>query len=270
MSEKMNITLTTPEGTQASLHKNDLLFLNIALHHHGTLEAVNHNDSVNMDISILEEKLSREEIGQNEYDDELEKIKSSLIHIDYISIGSDELPWYTMISFIDDAGKRLGWDLSVTHAYPQEPVIKLDSKIYPNISLVLTPEKVKEIPKGTYNVIARLNESSSNVVVINVNHEEEFEPNEAKIERKVTYFLGIGAIQESLNLIEKVLEKDPHSVKGHYLKGKYFEAINHRDSALSSYLLAKDEFEKSNPNIYEPPIFIEKKISELTLRKTME
>ena len=268
MENKINVILDTGNTSHETLYAGDPLLLHVSISNPFTLEDEYHNDSVTMDIQRLEEQLSRDEIEKEEYEKEHEKLVEEKIKIEYPKIGSNKDPWYNEIVLRDvDTDLPLEWDFDISYHFPLEQVVELTSETQANATFVLKPEMVLEIPESKYSIKATYNEIESNTVEITVSKEDEKEPSESKLIRNSVFMLEIGALEQSLEYINEILSRDPHSINGHMLTGRYYEAKNDAKAALESYLMAKKEFEDKYPDSYEPPDFIDVRINALSIRK---
>jgi len=271
MSEKVTLRLSTPYGGEDSVFKGDPLNVYVSVHCHGPLEAENHNDSIELDIQELQEKFSREEIEQEDFDKKLEDLESKKIKIDYPSIGSVQQPWYKSIKFYNQETNDLfNWEFVSTFTNPEEPVIQFETDSGAHTGFLLSPDKLENISQGTYRIVAKIEDVESNSIRISISHEKEDSPSEEKISRKVEYLLGAGVLNEALNDIQGILDQTPESVRGHMLMGDYHEANNDRDAALESYVQARELYNSQFPDAYEPPELILQKITELSLRKSRQ
>jgi hypothetical protein len=271
MSEKVTLRLSTPNGGEDSVFKGDPLNLYVSVHCHGPLEAENHNDSIELDIQELMEKLSREEIEKEDYEKKLEDLESKKIKIDYPTIGSIQQPWFKSIKFYNqETNHLLNWEFVSTFTNPEEPVIQFETDSSAHTGFLLSPDTLENISQGTYRIVAKIEDVESNSIRISISHEKEDSPSEEKISRKVEYLLGAGVLNEALKEIQGILVQTPESVRGHMLMGDYHEANNDRDAALESYIQARELYKSQNPDAYEPPELILQKITELSLRKSKQ
>lgn len=271
MSEKVTLRLSTPYGGEDSVFKGDPLNVYVSVHCHGPLEVENHNDSIELDIQELQEKLSKEEIEQEDYEKKLEDLESKKIKIDYPTIGSIQQPWYKSIKFYNqETNDPLNWEFVSTFTNNEEPVIQFETDSSAHTGFLLSPDKLDNISPGSYSIVAKIDDLESNSIRISISHDRDGSPSEDRISRRVEYLLGTGVLSEALNEIQRVLDQTPESVKGHMLMGDYHEANNDRDAALESYVQARELYQSQHPDAYEPPELILQKITELSLRKSSQ
>jgi len=76
---------------------------------------------------------------------------------------------------------------------------------------------------------------------------------------------SMSALVAAESLIGKMTEGAPDSTQSHIMMGEYYEAAGDYEKALESFKLALEAFERENPDEYEPPVYIEAMIAELTL-----
>lgn len=271
MSEKVTLRLSTPYGGEDSVFRGDPLNVYVSVHCHGPLEAENHNDSIELDIQELKEKLSRDEIEQEDYEKKLEELESKKIKIDYPTIGSTQQPWYQSIRFYNqETNDPLNWEFVSMFTNHEKPVIQFQTDSSAHTGFMLSPDKLENISPGTYRIVAKIEDLESNSIRISISHEKEDSPSEEKIGRKVEYLLSAGILNEALNEIQRILDQNPESVKAHMLMGDYHEANNDRDATLESYVQARELYKSQFPDAYEPPELILQKIMELSLRKSRQ
>jgi hypothetical protein len=268
MENKINIILETGDVSPEALYAGDPLVLHVSISNPFTLEDEYHNKSLDMDIQRLEEQLGRGEIEEDNFEKERERLTSEKIKVEYPTIGSTGDPWHRKIVLIDDeTNLPLKWGLKPSYNYPDQPFVELRSENQANVTFILEPEIVQKLPEARYVIKAIFNDVESNTVEITVNKREEEEPSESKLYRNTVFMLEMGAVERSLYYINEILRRDPHSINGHMLTGRYYEAKNDVKAALESYLQARKEFELKYPDSYEPPDFIDTRINALSIRK---
>ena len=121
------------------------------------------------------------------------------------------------------------------------------------------------MPEGPFEVKAKLGDAESNSVLIGFSREEDPEPTDDKNIMLARYLMTTGALVAAESLIGKMTEGAPDSTQSHLMMGEYYEAAGEYEKALESFKLALIAFERENPDEYEPPIYIESMIAELTL-----
>ena len=167
MSEKVTLRLSTPYGGEDSVFRGDPLNVYVSVHCHGPLEAENHNDSIELDIQELKEKLSRDEIEQEDYEKKLEELESKKIKIDYPTIGSTQQPWYQSIRFYNqETNDPLNWEFVSMFTNHEKPVIQFQTDSSAHTGFMLSPDKLENISPGTYRIVAKIEDLESNSIRI--------------------------------------------------------------------------------------------------------
>jgi len=253
--------------------KGDPIILTVSLSNPDAREDENHNRMIDTQIAELEEKLSRKEVGEDEYKAEAERLKAQKIEIKTYTLGSQAEPWTKTIKFYVLEAREwrpLAWGLELLYSSPKELAVTLTGDVVAYAQYGLGPDKVKEIPEGTYQIKTVISTAESNIVIIGVTKKVDKKPSEEKLSRIAEYFIKMGAYEEVIKISNRMLEANPHSIQGNILMGEYYETRKEYDKALEALLKARKEFVAQNPDVYEPPRYIDAKITRILMLKKIK
>jgi tetratricopeptide (TPR) repeat protein len=268
MSENLLLILRINEEFYASIYKGDPVILSLTISNSATMEDEQYNSYLDDEIAELNMRLEKEEITEEEYNTEKENLESQKIQIDFPEIGVEGAPWYEAVSFhtgSEETWEPLKWELEELHHSPLEDSVVLVSEQLAYLEYALSPDKAESMPEGPFEVKAVLGDVESNSVLIGFSREEDPEPTDDKNIMIARYLMTTGALVAAESLIGKMTEGAPDSTQSHIMMGEYYEAAGDYEKALESFKLALEAFERENPDEYEPPIYIEAMIAELTL-----
>ena len=267
MSEKLLLILRVNEEFYATIYKDDPVILSLNISNTSTLEDEQYNRFLDDEISELTERLEKEEITEDEYNEEKERLETQKVTIDLPQIGEDGAPWYEAVSFhtkSEETWEPLAWELEELHHSPLEDKVTMVSEEQAYLEYALSPEKTGTMPEGPFEVKAILGDAESNSVLIGFSREEDPEPTEDKNIMIARYLMTTGALVAAESLIGKMTKGAPDSTQSHIMKGEYYEAAGDYEKALESFKLALEAFNRENPDEYEPPVYIESMIAELS------
>lgn len=268
MSAEMNLYLRINEEFQNTLYMGDPAILSLTISNTATTEAEQYNMYLLNEANRLKEGLEKQEISEEEYTAEMEKLEAQKIDVKVPEIGGDGTPWYNTVRFHVSEGEEwnpLTWKLERSHSSPEEDSVRLTSDTQAYAEYSMSPEAVTELPEDVYEIKATLGEAESNIVIVGVSKKIDPQPTPDKMAFTARYLMAAGALTAAEALIGKMTESQPDSTQSHIMRGEYYIAAQDYGKALESFKLALEAFKRENPDEYEPPVYIEAMIAELSL-----
>jgi tetratricopeptide (TPR) repeat protein len=266
MSNKAMLSLKVNNQFGDTINEGEPLILALQLTYTGLLEDEQENRIIDLELSELEERFSDGEINEEEYNHEKEELEAQRKEIEKTTLGSLSKPWADAMEFQvqdGDSWSPLDWELEMLYSSPPDPVLELGSDTIAVAKYAMSPGDVEKIREGTYIIKAVISGIESNAVAIGVSREKDESPSAFKLDNTVEFFLLKNAFDKADQLINKMLESDPHSIQGLMLMGELNEARRDFEKALSFYRKAKEEFIAQNPDFWEPPRVINTKIDKM-------
>ncbi len=266
--------LNVNDDIVTTVYNGDVLMFTATITYPDAVENRYYNESIDEKISELKERYEAGDISEEEYKNEVDKLEKEKMDIKKIKIGVKGKPWVENIQFLIKNGEDwqpLNWEIVVLNYSPDGEVIELTGDELLYAELAIDPEYiVKEIPEGEYVVKARISDIESNMVGIKIIHSESKENVEDRLGKTARYYILRGNLDKARSLIDGILSVNPSSIMGLILLAQLFESMEEYDKALEALEKARKEFIAQNPDFWEPPRYIDTKITRLLIKKTMK
>ncbi len=263
---KPYIYIMIGDDEKVTVYDGEVFYLFISISNPDSVEDIYYNEDIDMEINRIKESFEKGEIDEEEYREMVEELEAKKLKVEAIELGDMETPWTQQIEIMlmkNNEWVRCPWNFVEVFKSPPDNTVKLIGDTSAMVRYVLTPEDVAKIEPGEHRLMARIGETSSNEVVIEKvkGAREEFDEN--AIERTATYYIESGNYKEAYSLIDKILSIDPNSIGGLMLLSEYLSRQGRIKEALETMLKAREIFYQKYPDLYEPPVLIERRITEL-------
>jgi len=232
-----------------------------------------HNKTIDMQIAEVEAKLKKEKISKEEYNEEVERLKSQKIEIKLLSLGSESKPWPETVEFYileKEEWRRSTLDLELLYHSPTEPELSFTGNLVAYAEYGLEPEKADNIQEGVHQIKAVTPIAESNLIVIRIVQKDDRKPSEQKLRSIAEYHIKKKRYKDAFKASSRILKKNPHSISALILMSDYHTSRKEYDKALELLEKAKKEYGTRHPDWYEPPSYIQKKITRIELLKDKE
>ena len=263
---KPYIHITINEDGEPKLYDEEVLNLIVSISNPDSVEDIYYNEDIDEEISRIKERFEKGEIDEEKYREMVEELETRKLEVEAIELGNMDNPWTQQIEIMlkkNDEWIRCPWNFIELFRSPPDNVVKLVGNTSAMVRYVLKPEDVSKIEPGEYRLMAKIGDSSSNEAVFEKVKGIREEVDENAIKRTAKYYIESGNYEEAYPLIEKMLNADPTSIGGLVLLSEYLSRQGKIKEALETLLKAREIFYQKYPDIYEHPVLLERRITEL-------
>lgn len=258
----VNLRLTTDGNEIDTIQRGEVLQLDIELSNPMARTTASWNAAALNHLEDLNEKLKQQKITREEFDKRKSEIESQLKEVAVVTIGSEKEPWTRSINWrVVKSGDRspINWPIKYLNNPGTEDIAILNESAYYIASYGIDPDRISQIPPGSYEVTALLGDLRSTTVIINIDGAS-FplrEQNSTNHYLKLgNFYWQSGDAVKAQEYADKILTREPASISALVLKANALKLQQSWAAALEIYKKALIEYYNKAGKNAEPPEYI--------------
>ena len=260
--QPVTVTLRLNYSTVVRLYHDEPLLLTVAVTNQEAQENSRWNKAADRRLNELEELLKTNKISKEDYDKGKAALTAGKKNISSTTLGTAADPWSQLVKW-----KMAGINSGVEIMLPVKPLLNpsseavaiLDERGYYVSYFGISPEEMKGLPGGTYNITATVGTESSEIAILGLKNENAppaIAESAEMLLKAGQYYWHSNDAGKAILYADRILVKNPVSLDGLSLKGDGQVLQQSYQPALETFNKAVKEYYKQNGTGAEPPEYL--------------